>query len=516
MPARPEQGRTRRRAGGVLLIVVLLVFVMSVLGLGLMNLADREALQAVAVQADAQAFWLAEAGLAEVRAAVSLPAYRLPFNHWRIGFTVGPGTVALSGTLPTGSYSVNIVDDPAWDNALHRAKRYMVTSTGTTRGGPQHTVRMRADIDTFARYAWATNWEQTSRGNDINFGLEDILGSPSRVGSEIFYSNDQFNVYEYGGQHPVFNAQLRTGHDSIRYYTDSSGRNYVDQVPPPEDMDPDTGIFRGGIKFNASALDFGSEVDHIAASASHADLSLPAGDYEVQFEDTQVITTKMRIRYRTERGDRTRSPQSNRVPIGTPQTNSITGGDGFIIYLEQGNAFVHGVVGGQAAVLSEQSIYVTDGVVYTSKSGSANDDTGRNHANWTTGPAASEALALLARLKVGINYDQPVGRDANLHAAVMAMQPPDSYDTANFNPGFGTLDRNDNLRKNGYKPYINLYGSISQYRRGVVGHRIGYYQGVPEWGGYWKNYAYDVRFSGTPPPGMPYSAYAFGAWEDVP
>ena len=54
-------------------------------------------------------------------------------------------------------------------------------------------------------------------------------------------------------------------------------------------------------------------------------------------------------------------------------------------------------------------------------------------------------------------------------------------------------------------PHINLFGGVSQYRRGVVGTTGGT--------GFQKNYKYDARFATEAPPNYPYSVYVFGGWK---
>ena len=56
-------------------------------------------------------------------------------------------------------------------------------------------------------------------------------------------------------------------------------------------------------------------------------------------------------------------------------------------------------------------------------------------------------------------------------------------------------------------PYINLFGSLSQYRRGVIGRASSPFEG------YHKNYKFDVRFNSDSPPNFPYSMYTFSRWE---
>jgi len=60
------------------------------------------------------------------------------------------------------------------------------------------------------------------------------------------------------------------------------------------------------------------------------------------------------------------------------------------------------------------------------------------------------------------------------------------------------------IRDGGNRPDIQLYGSLSQYRRGLI------WSGSAN--GFDKVYKFDTRFYEDAPPSFPYSFYEFTEW----
>jgi len=153
-----------------------------------------------------------------------------------------------------------------------------------------------------------------------------------------------------------------------------------------------------------------------------------------------------------------------------------------------GNAIVQGVVNGNVTLACEGRIDIAGrGVEY--KDASCGRPT-PFQPNFSP-DRVDDSLGLIARREVRITGT----RSVNIHAAILVTDD---------GAGFGAKYRYWRLGN----PAINLYGSLSQYRRGIVG-------AVGGWG-FRKNYKYDTRLGQMAPPHYPYSAYAFALWDMVP
>lgn len=231
-------------------------------------------------------------------------------------------------------------------------------------------------------------------------------------------------------------------------------------------------VFEGGLTLNAVELDFtgqasGDYVTEVKNEASATGLSL-TGNYKFNFRsDGTFVYTNMAG-----------------GAANTVRTGSVAGVNG-AIYVS-GDAWVQGVVKGNVTLAAQDAIYVSNSVTYASAA-SPNP--------WNTNFVASavtDTLGLIAS-----NQVQIVGTNAiTLHAAVMVTSDGGGFNADRYTSVIG-------------KPPINLFGSLSQYRRGPVG------QATSPWRGYSKNYKFDVRFNSEAPPNFPYSVYVFSRWRQT-
>ena len=367
--------------------------------------------------------------------------YRLPFES--IGGGGGLyGTAALGGTTSRGSYSVDVGNDPAWPSVGNRIKRYIITSTGTSNGGDSKSVSVRAEIQTFASYMHSSNSEETSGGANIYFATGDLLDGD-------VYVNDEINIH---GTPQILGLTHSTA-PTVNYQSGGSSAAFV-----------------GGLVLNATPLDFlgasGDHIDSIKNKAQSGGIAITAsGTYEIEFfADGTVV-------HREDLGGGS---------YGAPTSNDLASING-AIYVN-GDALVKGIVDGQVTIGVEDEIEIHEnGIVYESA---------QSPNPWAAGfdpTAVDDALGLVARNKVELLGSSEI----NIHAAVLVTQGDDGFTTKKRYRFIGT-------------PLINLYGSLGQWRRGVVGTVSGR--------GFLKNYKYDPNFTDNPPPWFPYSAYVITAW----
>ncbi len=434
------------REGGILLVVLLLVLVFSVLGLGLLSLGRQNAVETSRLLNRSKAFWMAEAGLHELRAIITLPVNRGLLENY--GLVDAVDSPVLQGSIAgAGSYEVYVSTN--LNASLTGAVRiYDVRCVGHS-PGVQSTVVVSSVVRlrTGSERVWSTNNER-----NIRFTTGDIINGPAHTNGK-YYINGK----------PSFLGAASSSWSDL-YYNDDlrGGANSLF-------IDPE--VFTAGLELGVPESDFNPNI--ISDLRSDA-LQFPAGDYQVVFNGNMYIA---------------------RQGAGTSTTNFISSinspdDEDNILYFP-GNVEVSGEVGGRVSIASEGVIKIVGDIVYSS----APDP---NHGNWSADfrPSVNEALGLFSQQKVEIDLPLPIGADVNIHAAIFVTEPSGSIQ----NPGFGAADRYSNLNS----PYINMYGSIMQHTRGIIGTTGG--------SGYLKNYRSDSRFLLTPPPGAPYDPPEFSQW----
>ncbi|MBN2161380.1 MAG: hypothetical protein JXR25_00335 [Pontiellaceae bacterium] len=487
----------RNRDGGALLMVLMVLMVMSILGLGLMAQGSSDAVETVRDLSRAEAFWMAEAGLNELKAIITLEENRRPLDRYDL---VNEDAPVLSRTFEgVGSYEVYVREATAeqGDEGMH----YAVEVIGRSKSGAD-PVRLTSALrlPTISEDVYTSNDE-----GSIWFSNSDKIYGPMRT-------NGRLNI----DGTPTFYGYVRTSASTVNYDSDS-GRlgTYIDPR-----------VFTAGLEFGAPESDFNpdlidemEEKSGMAPIESDCDISFISDSRYVVSE--QVATTAYRdvtviVDYEFQEEtyyDRRGRPRTRWVlvpiydtreeaytvwttvsstnyidSIGTPDI------DDNIIYVT-GDVTVHGEVGGRVSVVSEGKITIIDDIIYSSTI--SNPD----HTEWADDyePDSDETLGLYAKEMVQIDQINPWD-DINVHASIFVTEQ-DVGDS--FSRGFCVNGTDASTRLG--EPTINLYGSIMQYQRGGVGYLGGY--------GYVKRYCHDERFRLAPPPGSPYAPPEFFGWK---
>ena len=338
-----------------------------------------------------------------------------------------------------------------WSTAFPSVGSNRVVVSDDTRNGWDNNVRLIKKY-IITSTGWARNGAvQTNTLSAIIKTFGDYLFSTHSEGSVFFTTGDLLHgeVYTDGTLNingtPIFYDLVQSSASSVNGSSAAS-------------------IFTGGLLLNAPQLDWVSVQQQVTDLASAPGAETFTGNYDITFADTKATL-------------------SNRTSHAVT-TNTITSGK---IFYVTGDAYVKGTVGTRVSVATPGAIYITGDLIY--KSAAANP----NPSSWASGwvPAVTEALGLYSKTQVQIASG--IGA-VNIHAAILVPVG---------NLGFNAADKNSSIGS----PYINLYGSIGQYIRGVVGTIGG--------SGYLKNYNYDSRFRETPPPGIPYSIFFFSEWKQL-
>lgn len=340
------------RRGAALAMALIVMLLLSILGVGLLKRAQSVGVDTSHTVGAAQAFWTAEAGLEHFKALAQmkrLPCTAIPSPTSSTGWLWG--TNALSGATTNGAYTVDVLDDATWTNAVHIVKKYVIHAHGTARSGDTRTVTISTVIQSFASYMHASVSE-----NGVNFLPGDVLDGP-------VYSNDQLSLIGGSPADPLFKQQVSSAASSVRY---SSGANSSD--------------FQGGLTLNATPLDIAGQFssDHILDVKNQAQ----AGGL--------VITNSGTIAFNFRQdGSFTYQP----LPAGALKTNMLSALNGTIFAM--GNiSNLQGVVSGKVTLASAGAIYITSNLVY---------HTATNPIPWATNfdvTRVTDALGLVASNQV--------------------------------------------------------------------------------------------------------------------
>ncbi len=442
-----SRNRPERRHGAVMAMVLIVMVVLGLLGAGMLNLSSVTALEAGRSVAEAQAFWTAEAGLAHVQAIaqkIRKPLSSVPYAASPTGCLLGSNVV--SGNCGGSCYAVSITDDTAWTNSAHALKKYVIRSVGISTNGAQQVVTLGCAIQSFASYLFASNFERSLAGNPIWFWGGDTIDGP-------VYTNDRLNIDGSSGN-PRFLQMVSSAASSVNY---SAGGTVA--------------AFQDGLTLNATPLDISGEFtgDHITEiqnAAASGGLTL-TNDYVFTFNADGSFNYN-------------RTAPTN-APVSTNYLAALNG----TIYVN-GNAYIKGTVNGNVTLAAQQSIYISNSIVYASAI---------SPAPWATNfvPAnVDDTLGLIASNRIEIMGTSAI----NIDATIMVTS-----DDPTGNGGFRASAWNQSIGN----PNINLYGGVTQYRRGVVGQVGG--------NGFNKNYKFDSRFVTEAPPHFPYSVYVFTGWK---
>jgi hypothetical protein len=449
-----------RREGAVLAVVLLMVLVLGILGVGVMKNGEYVGVEVSRDIHRTRAFWTAEAGIEHVKTIAQKK--RRPFGSSPSYDAYASrllGANVLSGTTVAGSYSVSVLDVPTaeWDNSIHGLKKYNITSRGVVSvGGVSYTntITVRAIIQSFSSYMHATAWEQNRAGQNLWFTTGDVIDGP-------VYVNDQLNV-EYS---PVFSQLVSSAASSVNYSSANAS------------------VFKGGLALNATPISGQFTGDHItdlknaAASGGTGGLVL-TNDWIFVFK-TNSFTYQRGTTIRT-------------------NTTLLSNASGGVIYVN-GNATVRGVVNGKVSLAAQKSIFITNDLVYASAQGLNDPWSGGFNPNLVTnyiGLVASNSVVITMRTNVSI------------HAAIMVTSGVAASEPSSVLEGFSAAWNASDLRVSGNRPDIKLYGSLSQYRRGLIWANSSV-------NGFDKVYKFDTRFYNDAPPNFPYSLYVFSAWSSA-
>lgn len=427
--------RQANRKGAALIISFLVIVVLLIFTGTFVAVSINQNITSDNFRRRTKAFSVAEAGLD--RTIVWLRSQPSP--------PVGDRTDPWGGTqdLGGGTYRVDITDLGAVGGS-GSIRRYKVTSTGIF-GVTRRVLTNYVQVDNYARYLWFTDREVYD-GSNVWFWTQDHLDGPT-------HTNGHFNIYG----NPVFDSEVRSVDDYIRFYNNGNNINLHQETNPPYDLP----VFAEGVDFGTEPTTMPNQALSLRAAAASDGLSLRGNTTVVLNDNGTMNVTNSRKGW-----------TNHNMPL--PANGAL--------FVDRGGLIISGTLNGRLTVGASSDVVLPTDIVYA-------DDPRVN-------PASDDVLGIISEQDVVIDDHAP--SDMEVNGCVMALDTSFMMENWWIGPAKGTL---------------TVYGGIIQDERGPVGTFNG--STGQKVSGYSKEYSYDPRLLSNPPPFMPTTGdYVTLSWEE--
>lgn len=267
------------------------------------------------------------------------------------------------------------------------------------------------------------------------------------------HTNGHFNIF--GG--PVFESEVQSVDSYLRYFNNGNNINSTALTNPPYDL-PN---FQQGVGFGASTITMPRQALSLRAAASNGGIYLSGNTTVVLNNNSTMNVTNSRKGW-------------NNRNMAIPANGAL--------FVNSGNLTVSGTLSGKLTVGASGDVIIPNNIVYAD--------------NPRTNPASRDTMGIIAETDVVIASAAPTNLE--IDAAAMALNTSFMRENWWVGPPKGTL---------------TVYGGIIQDERGPVGTFNG--STGQKVSGYSKNYSYDPRLLGSPPPFMPTTGdYVTLSWEE--
>lgn len=470
--------KRRDKAGAALPLVVLSLVVFTLLASGVHQLAQNTAISTARKLNQRKAFWLAEAGLHEIRAVL----YQKRENYKALkNMNLSANCTVFSerSFANNGSYETTL-------KLLTAPNLYQAVSTGTTSEGSQHTITNEILLIPFARFAYASNTE-----DDLYFRETDRIEGPIHTDGK-FKVRDATNFY--GEASTAIDRYAAYDIQAVDYFEDR-----FDFVSP---------TFKQGLNYGAEELPF---FDKIVRNVQYSGIKLTAGagyfDVTLNGDSMDIIKLKWGNGKLVEQWSETVSLNNFKQDLTSIALSY--GNTGIVIndnydsnnkvLMFGDDVRIRGQIDGRLTIISQFHMTIDGDITYASA------PENKDHTTWDHEDLnIDDELGLYAHSSLTLDIDdaEKVGKDVNIHAAMVVSSP--DYTTNPLQRGLQSKDWNINLSN----ATVNLYGSLVQNARGKLSD--------PDAGtGYHIAYRNDPRFTQNPPPGALYAAPKFQNWRSV-
>ncbi|MDD5653218.1 MAG: hypothetical protein PHT31_03540 [Candidatus Omnitrophica bacterium] len=266
-------------------------------------------------------------------------------------------------------------------------------------------------------------------------------------------TNGHFNIMG----NPIFESQARSVDTYIRFFNNGNNINLSQTTNPPYDS-PD---FQQGMFFGVTPTTMPNRAQALRNAAAAGGLSLTGNSTVVLLSDgTMNVTNPGR--------------EWTNHNMALPANGTL--------FVNSGNLTISGTLSGRLTVGANQNVIIPNNILYA-------DDP-------RTNPDSTDVLGIIAEEDVILTSGAP--SDLEIDACIMAMGTSFYMQNWWIGPPKGTL---------------TVFGGIIQDERGPVGtFNSSTGQKVS---GYSKDYEYDQRLLGSPPPFMPTTGdYVVLSWEE--
>lgn len=430
------------RKGMALIIIFFAVTVLIIFSIAFVSVNISQKNTVEIFQRREQAFNLAEAGLDHALYWLKNTSFppidgEEDIDPWGGVQNMGEGS----------SYSVKIKDEPG----IVGRNRYKITSTGSFKN-TNRILTNYVQTENFTDYIWFTN-KETHGVNTVWFFSQDHLRGPTQT-------NQHFNIMG----NPVFEDEVRSVDNYIRFYNDGHNINLSQLTNPPYDI-PD---FQQGVDFGVSlaeTINTPSERSKLLEAkmdqASSGGILLDGDTTVVLNNDGTMNVTNL-----------SNSWINYNMPL------PVNG----VLYINAGNLTISGTLNGRLTATASLDIIIPNNLIYASDP--------------RINPGSTDVLSVISGKDVVISASAPT--DLEIDGCVMALNSSFLREDYWVGPPKGTL---------------TIYGSIVQNERGPVGTFNGA-TGVKV-SGYSKDYFYDTRLQNNPPPYPPVThIYRSLSWEE--
>jgi len=267
------------------------------------------------------------------------------------------------------------------------------------------------------------------------------------------HTNAHFNIF----RNPVFAGAVGSADDYIRFYNNGRNINLSQLTNPPYDI-PD---FQQGLDFGVEPTTMPSQALNLRSAASNGGVSLRGNTTVVLNNNGTMNVTNSRQGW------------SNRnMPL--PANGAL--------FVNIGSLTISGTLNGRLTAGASKDIIIPNNIVYAD--------------NPRTNPNSDDVLGIIAERDVVVDDIAPTNLE--IDGSIMALDTSFMMEKWWKGPPKGTL---------------TVYGGIIQEERGPVGTFNG--STGQKLSGYSKNYSYDPRLLGAPPPFMPTTGdYVTLSWEE--
>ncbi|MDD4954468.1 MAG: DUF4900 domain-containing protein [Candidatus Omnitrophica bacterium] len=427
--------KLKNKKGSTLMLSLVVIVALLMYAAAFISIGINQSLLVDIFKRRTAAFNIAEAGLDH--AIVWLRSQSSP----PIGDRTNPwGSVE---SLGGGTYSV-VIADLGMVGASTGIRRYKVTSTGIF-GNARRILANYVQVDNYARYLWFTDREVFD-GSNVWFNTNDTLNGPT-------HTNGHFNI----AGDPVFQSEVRSVDDYLRYYNNGNNINSTQLTNAPYD-EP---TFEEGVGFGAETINMPSQALSLRSAAASGGIYLQGNSRVVLNSNGTMNVTNSKKKW-------------NNKNMSIPANGAL--------FVSGGNLTISGTLNGRLTVGASADVVIPNSIVYAD--------------NPRVNPASDDTMGIISESDIVVDDSAP----SNMEIDACAMALNTSFMMENYwvGPAKGTL---------------TVYGGIIQDERGPVGTFNG--STGQKVSGYSKNYSYDSRLLSSPPPFMPTTGdYITLSWEE--